>query len=1778
MGVPGSLRQAIIDANTSAGADTITFASGGTYSLTIAGTGEDAAATGDLDITDDLTIIGAGTGSTIIDANSLDRVFQVHSGTVTISDLTIQGGLLGAGQHGAGVAVESSASLTLDTVTVTGNQATGGVNSGGGLYNAGTLTIVDSSISNNVSGSIGGGLYNVGTASLSQSLVAGNTATNNGGGIYHTGVSTLDLTNVTISGNTAPGNGGGIYSEADVNATNITVTNNQSTSFSGGGVRNSVGTFTLTNSIIAGNLANTVNVDFYGTATSAGYNIIGDTTGSSGFGGTDQLNVDPLLGALADNGGLTMTHALLAGSTAIDAGTNTGAPATDQRGIARDATVDIGAFEFVPTSPGSAIWRDSGDNTPNVNNWDGSSFGTATDSANMGQWRIVEAAEAPTRDEKIVVGVDTIGQLKGEIWDGSTWTALPFSMGFSLDTTAQSFDVVYESQSGDAMVVWDNLAGGTASVSFRVWDGNTWSAEQTITAPDAGTAPQLRLAANPTSDEMILIVSDDNTDEWAAVWDGSSWGNTVVLDTAVAGDGTEIAVAYESQTGHAMVVYDGVNNYNDLTYQTWNGTSWSGQQTLTLPHTGSETDAEFTTLASDPTSDRIAIGVVSGGTQNQVLFAVWDGSAWGETLMATTSGWTGSSLNAAVAFESQSGDLLVTYGEASTTPRYQTWSSGGGWSGEMSLPDIGAYAQVMMLASDPLTNGIMLGVQDSDSDLHYIHWDGSAWGTDNEVSTNTGETNRLRPFTFVFDAAPPSSNAAPNIGLPGGAVNYTENDPATIIDATATVSDPDSANFDTGTLTVNLTVNGTANDRLTIRDQGPGPGNIEVSGNSIYYTTGPTILIGTFTGGTDGSTPLVITLNGGGNSAAVQALMRNITYENVSENPSELTRTVRFELTDGDGGTSNAETEIINVSAVNDDPTNAGSLPTDLVFLQDTQGKLDLSSIDLSDVDANGGNLTLTITSDNGHLQTLGWPGVTLGGSQSQLILTGNLTDLNDFLNDVNSIDYEHATPGANGNNVDRIVIQINDNGNTGSGGGSTILLGMVNIDITSTNVAPNDLETTATTDGGLSLNEDGGNDAYLIADDGGAILGGLTALTAEVRFSMDSFTNSTNFFSYANGLDDNVFKFNIRDNGDLSVSINSVKIDSSAMDFRLLADSSQHTLSVTWDSAGGLWEMFVDGASVDSGSGLENGMSLGGGGALVMGNDQDSVDGGYDPAAEVAATLYDARIFNDVRTAGEIAANYDQTLASTESGMLANWTFNDLSTSGVITDTVSGNNLTVSHASGAGFVTSTPVLTLEVGENVSNGTVVGTAMGTDSDGDPLTYQLIDNAGGRFAIDTNTGVITVADGSLLDYETTTTHNITVRVSDGNATYDEVFTVELTDLNDAPVLDTSGVFTFNTITEDQADNAGQTVASIITSAGGDRITDVDGDPEGIAVVFTGGSYGTWEYSLDGGSNWATVGSVSTGNALLLRDTDLLRFNPDGTAGTTALISFNAWDQSSGTAGNKVDATTDGGSTPFSAFWDNALLTVTDVNDAPVNTVPGPQVVAEDTLLALSGVSVNDVDGNLSTVELSVANGTLNVTLSGAATISAGANDSNTLTLSGSQVDINATLASLTYQGTLNYTGADSLTITSTDANSATDVDNVAITVTAVNDDPTNAGLLQSASVVTEDVSSTINLSAINLSDVDGGAGALTMTLTTSTGGNLTAAAGSGITIGGNGTGVVTLTGNLTDLNTYLDTVGTVTYLHSVANTSGFAADTDSGRCDGQWEYGQRGRRYDYVWHL
>ena len=204
-----------------------------------------------------------------------------------------------------------------------------------------------------------------------------------------------------------------------------------------------------------------------------------------------------------------------------------------------------------------------------------------------------------------------------------------------------------------------------------------------------------------------------------------------------------------------------------------------------------------------------------------------------------------------------------------------------------------------------------------------------------------------------------------------------------------------------------------------------------------------------------------------------------------------------------------------------------------------------------------------------------------------------------------------------------------------------------------------------------------------------------------------------------------------------------------------------------------------------------------------------------------------------------------------------------------------------------------------------------------------------------------------------------------------------------------------------------------------------------------------------------------------------------------------------------------------------------ITVSSVNDGPVNTVPGAQTVNEDTSLSIGGISVNDVDGNLSSTQLTVTNGALNVSLAGGATISAGANGSSTLTLSGTQAQINAALASLAYQGNADFNGGDTLTVLSTDANGATDSDAVAITVSSINDGPLNT--VPGAQTVNEDTS--LSIGGISVNDVDGNLSTTQLTVTNGAL-NVSLAGGATISAGANGSSTLTLSGTQAQINAAL----------------------------------------------
>ncbi len=485
-----SLRAAIMEANALAGGPHTINLPEGTYTLTLTGAAENAAATGDLDINRSLNIVGSGPAGTIVEAGAGfgDRVFDIgpvtsgltvqffnfrirngqatsigggvlvnsessaklqgmvvtgnssgdagggiaNYGTLTVSETTVSsntatnesGGIYSNGPlsvwrgtisgnstvggngggigvydsldmpessvtgntandgNGGGLYINSNSAVTLNNVTVSGNDANGGdagngggiyftsfggsidttnsrINtntagsSGGGLYVSGPATVTTTTVNGNTS-SYGGGIYNSDSLTLTRSTVSGNTANSYGGGIYQ--VSTASITNSTLSGNRALGGGsnygGGIWVEDDTNLTNVTIAN----TIAGGGLGLESGTVNTLNTLIVNNTGGDCTGDESNINNLGGNRDRDDTCKSTTPAFDFATDASPLIGPLQDNGGPTRTHALLGGSPAIDAGLAAGCPGSDQRGQSRPQGpgCDVGAFEVgVPEPDGN---------------------------------------------------------------------------------------------------------------------------------------------------------------------------------------------------------------------------------------------------------------------------------------------------------------------------------------------------------------------------------------------------------------------------------------------------------------------------------------------------------------------------------------------------------------------------------------------------------------------------------------------------------------------------------------------------------------------------------------------------------------------------------------------------------------------------------------------------------------------------------------------------------------------------------------------------------------------------------------------------------------------------------------------------------------------------------------------------------------------------------------------------------------------------------------------------------------------------------------------------------------------------------------------------------------------------------------------------------------------------------------------------------------------------------------------------------------------------------
>ena len=581
-----TLRAAIQQANALSGGDTITLPAG-TYSLTQFGSGENAGATGDLDILDGVTLTGAGADVTFINGLSQDRVFDIAAGVpVKLSEVTIESGLAFLSQEDGG-GLRNFGTLELTKVVVANNSASGG---GGAIASYGTgstLTITDSTIESNSSsgplgggaifngslttitrgvlknnsssfnggaivnansgsltllqstvktngvglGAKGGGIYNNGVLTANYTTISGNTASDGGGiaNVNFSGTTSVSLLLTTISGNSATNRGGGIFNDfgATVLITDSTITANSAAAEGGGIFRQSE--VKMGGSILAANSAGSTGVDLYGPMVSLGNNLIGSTAGGSGFRTDDIKNQNPHLGALQDNGGPTFTHALLSGSPAIDGNTTNTSTTDDQRLLPRpvDANNDGTAHADIGAYEAQPTALPL---PPGANN--------VTITLNGGN---VDVTDNTTGLVIVTVPVNPVTPLNITGTSGDDSVTIDFSNGNPIPASGATFIGGGSSGSGDQLVLTNGTFDSVTHVFFDASSGK-------ITMQIGTTVSVLNYLA-VTAAILDSLTVTNRTYQFAATSD-----NVTLADNGTIGDGVSKLSSVSTSTPVAFSV------------------------------------------------------------------------------------------------------------------------------------------------------------------------------------------------------------------------------------------------------------------------------------------------------------------------------------------------------------------------------------------------------------------------------------------------------------------------------------------------------------------------------------------------------------------------------------------------------------------------------------------------------------------------------------------------------------------------------------------------------------------------------------------------------------------------------------------------------------------------------------------------------------------------------------------------------------------------------------------------------------------------------------------------------------------------------------------------------------------------------------------------------------------------------------------------------------------------------------------------------------------------
>jgi predicted outer membrane repeat protein len=959
---------------------------------------------------------------------------------------------------------------------------------------------------------------------------------------------------------------------------------------------------------------------------------------------------------------------------------------------------------------------------------------------------------------------------------------------FRVNTTVAADQITNAQNRGSQQAVAYDAAGNYVVVwSSAGQDGSGWGVYARRFAADG----------NPLTGEILVNQSTSDDQQWARVASDSA-GNFVVTWTSTNQDGTPSSVyarrfagagspltdefrvnttatgpqlnsviGMDSATGDFVIAWqgEGPGDANGIFFRRFAADGTAKDATDQLANTADGTAEIDPAVTMDP-AGRF---VIAWAQSNQVYFRRFnaDGTAAGGRTQID--GMLSTSSRIAIASDS-AGEFTVVYRESTLVPGLFPGLVARGYNadgttkypefqpddGDSDSPSIdmaadGSFVLVYQKTGDGDQTGVYARKHNADGSAA-----GSAFlvnqtttGVQSQASVDVRDLNNFvvvwsgqgtgdTSGVFARQYATGSANLPPTVTLPSSPATYLENAAPVVIDPNAVVTDPDSANFDSGTLTVAFAAGGTASDRLAILNQGAGAGQIGVSGNTVTY--GGTV-IGTFTGGTDDFTPLVITLNANADVTAAQALLRDITFANVSDAPATADRSVQFVLTDFDDAPSDAVTQIVQVTAVNDPPTitssNTASVP------ENTTAVLTVTSADVD-----GGTPVYSLS----------------GGADAAKFTIDSVTGVLSFLAAPN---YEAPTD-AGGDNVYDVIVQVSDgtlvdtqaiavtvtpvNDNnpviTSNGGGANASISVAENTPAVTTVTATDADLPAQP---LTYSISGGADAAKFSIDS---VTGVLQFIAAPDYEMPTDVGANNVYNVTVQVSDgsltdtqaiavtvtpvNEFDPLITSNGGGASAAITIAENATVVT-TVTATDADLPLGLSYSIVGG-----VDAAkfSVNNGSGVLR--------FLVAPNFESPTDAGG----------------NNV---------YDVTVQVDDGG----WRVDTQAISVTVTDL---NDTAPVIAPGQAF---------SVAENAANGYSLDYVLATDADtvGSLQNWVIAEgNNDGIFAIEAATGELTIVDNTNLDFEADSSYTLKIQVSDGvNTSSKTNVTVTVLNINESPTI-------------------------------------------------------------------------------------------------------------------------------------------------------------------------------------------------------------------------------------------------------------------------------------------------------------------------------------------------------------------------------------------------------